>query len=121
MLGASPTTADVATALTALAASGLITTAVIYAWLRHLPNSERFGGLLLSSNLHREQGFISAPERADLIGREGVAVTDLRPSGTADVGGERLDVVTEGDYVAQGSRVTIVRAEGYRHVVRPAV
>jgi membrane-bound serine protease (ClpP class) len=121
MLGASPTTTDVATALAALAASGLITTAVIYAWLRHLPNSGRFGGLLLSSNLHREQGFISAPERADLIGREGVAVTDLRPSGTADVGGERLDVVTEGDYVSQGSRVTIVRAEGYRHVVRLAV
>ena len=33
---------------------------------------------------------------------------------------ERVDVVTEGEYVAQGSPVRVVRSEGYRHVVRGA-
>ena len=46
------------------------------------------------------------------------AVTDLRPSGTAQIGSERVDVVTEGEYVAQGRAVRVVRSEGYRHVVR---
>jgi membrane-bound ClpP family serine protease len=38
----------------------------------------------------------------------------------ASIDGEKLDVVTDGDYIASGARVEIVRAEGYRHVVRLA-
>jgi membrane-bound serine protease (ClpP class) len=52
------------------------------------------------------------------VGRDGTALTDLRPSGTARIGDERVDVVTEGEYVPQGSRVQVLRSEGYRHVVR---
>jgi membrane-bound serine protease (ClpP class) len=118
MMGAHPTTGDVAQALAVLGASLFITFAVIYAWLRHLPNSGRFSGLLLKGAVHKSQGFVSAPNRGDLVGRDGVAVTDLRPSGTARVGAERIDVVTEGEYVPQGSRVQVVQSDGYRHVVR---
>jgi membrane-bound serine protease (ClpP class) len=118
MMGAHPTAGDVAQALAVLGASLFITFAVIYAWLRHLPNSGRFRGLLLHGSVHKSQGFVSAPNRGDLVGRDGVAVTDLRPSGTARVGEERLDVVTQGEYVPQGSRVQVVQSDGYRHVVR---
>ena len=118
MMGARPTSGDVAQALAVLGASVFITLAVIYAWLRHLPNSGRFSGLLLQGAVHKSQGFVSAPNRGDLVGRDGVAVTDLRPSGTAKVGEERIDVVTEGEYVPQGSRVQVVQSDGYRHVVR---
>ena len=118
MMGARPTGGDVAQALAVLGASLFITMAVIYAWLRHLPNSGRFSGLLLRGSVHKSQGFVSAPNRGDLIGLDGVAVTDLRPSGTARVGQERIDVVTEGEYVPQGSRVQVVQSDGYRHVVR---
>lgn len=119
MMGSAPTTGDIAQALAVLGASLFITTAVIYAWARHLPNSGRFSGLLLKGAGHRSEGFVSAPARSDLVGLDGVAVTDLRPSGTARVGGERLDVVTEGDFIPEGSRVRIVQSDGYRHVVRP--
>jgi membrane-bound serine protease (ClpP class) len=118
MMGGYPTGGDVAQALSVLGASLFITAAVIYAWLRHLPNSGRFSGLLLKGAGHREAGFTSAPSRPELVGRDGTAVTDLRPSGTATIGEERIDVVTEGEYVARGSRVLVVRSEGYRHVVR---
>ena len=119
MMGAAPTTGDIAQALAVLGASLFITAAVIYAWFRHLPNSGRFRGLLLQGSVHRSDGFVSAPARGDLIGLDGVAVTDLRPSGTARVGEERLDVVTEGGFIPEGSRVRIVQSDGYRHVVRP--
>ena len=118
MMGARPSTGDVAQALAVLGASLFITMAVIYAWLRHLPNSGRFSGLLLRGSVHKSQGFVSAPNRGDLIGVDGVAVTDLRPSGTARVGQERIDVVTEGEFVPQGSKVQVVQSDGYRHVVR---
>jgi membrane-bound serine protease (ClpP class) len=49
----------------------------------------------------------------------GTAVTDLRPSGTGLFGDERLDVVSESEWIKQGTRIRVVSAEGYRHVVRP--
>lgn len=121
MMGSFPTVGDVTQALAVLGASLLITTAVVYAWIRHLPSSTRFSGLLLQGGVGSAAGYISAPERSDLVGREGTAYTDLRPSGTALVGEERLDVVTEGEFIPRGSRVQVLRSEGYRHVVRTAV
>ena len=118
MVGSSPTAADMAQALVVLGASLAITLAVAYAWLRHLPNSGRFAGLFLRGGAHQADGYIAALPRSDLVGQDGVAVTDLRPAGTAQIGHERVDVVTEGEYVSQGRPVRVIRSEGYRHVVR---
>ena len=60
------------------------------------------------------EGFISAPNRAELIGSEGKALTDLRPSGAATINNERLDVVTEGEFIKAGTTITVLRSEGYR-------
>jgi membrane-bound serine protease (ClpP class) len=117
LIGNTPTPADVAQAFAVLGASLVITLAVGYAWLRHLPTSTRFSGLFLRHGLPQAEGYISALRRADLVGQEGVALTDLRPAGTARIGAERVDVVTEGEYVSQGAPVRVVRSEGYRHVV----
>ena len=119
MLGSFPTSGDVAQALVVLAASVVITLAVAFTWLRHLPSSNRFRGLIHKETALAAEGYVSALPRGDLIGKAGVAATDLRPAGTAVVDGERIDVVTEGDYIANGAPVEVVRAEGYRHVVRP--
>ena len=53
-----------------------------------------------------------------LVGKSGAAVTDLRPAGKATIEGRRVDVLTEGAYVARGTRVTVVRVEGNRIFVR---
>ena len=119
LIGNTPTPADVAQAFAVLGTSLVITLAVGYAWLRHLPTSTRFSGLFLRHGLPQAEGYISALRRADLVGQEGVALTDLRPAGTAGFGAERVDVVTEGEYVSQGAPVRVVRSEGYRHVVIP--
>jgi membrane-bound serine protease (ClpP class) len=118
MVSNSPTTTDIMQAITVLGVSFLITAAATFAWLRHLPSSGRFGGLFLRGGMAQAEGYISAPARAELVGQGGVAATDLRPAGVAVVGAERLDVVTEGEYLAQGTPVEVVRSEGYRHVVR---
>lgn len=121
LVGAGPAGLDVGGALSVLGASVAIVLAVIFAWLRHLPNSRRFAGLLHTQQTDRAEGYIAAPQRADLVGLAGIAVTDLRPSGAATIDGERVDVVTEGDFIAAGQSITVVRAEGYRHVVRPTL
>ena len=83
MMGGAPTGGDVAQALAVLGASLVITAAVVYAWLRHIPNSGPFGRPLPARRHAQSDGYISALPRADLVGQDGVAVTDLRPAGTA--------------------------------------
>jgi membrane-bound ClpP family serine protease len=58
------------------------------------------------------------PEVAALLGAIGVAVTPLRPAGKAKIGDEFLDVVSEGSFVNDGSRVQVVEIEGPRIVVK---
>ncbi len=54
-----------------------------------------------------------------LVGKTGKATSSLRPGGSVWIGGERVDVITEGDYVDQGTEVVVLRVEGTRVVVRP--
>lgn len=51
------------------------------------------------------------------IGRDGVTRTALRPSGIAEFDGEKLNVVSDGEFIAQGVPVRVMRVEGNRIVV----
>lgn len=59
-----------------------------------------------------------AGHRADLLGAIGVAATPLRPAGKARFGDDFLDVIAEGSYVPDGTRVQVVEIEGNRIVVK---
>jgi len=52
------------------------------------------------------------------VHQTGTALTILRPSGTAEINGRRVDVVTEGDWLEVGAPVTVIAVEGLRVVVR---
>jgi membrane-bound serine protease (ClpP class) len=120
LVGSAPNVNDFLQAGAILVASLVVTGAVLFGWLRHLPNSQRWGGLFLKTSSYADEGFVSALPRPDLVGRAAEAYTDLRPSGTALVDGERLDVVTEGEFISAGTPLTVLRSDGYRHVVRAA-
>ena len=56
-------------------------------------------------------------EDRELIGKEGTARTDLRPSGSAEIEGRRYNVVSEGGFIAEGTRLRVVEVRGNRVVV----
>lgn len=75
--------------------------------------------ITLKTKQYKEAGYV-APQ-LDLVlhtGKTGTAMTPLRPSGTADIFGQRLDVVTEGEFIPAGTSIEVVRVEGGRVVVR---
>lgn len=86
--------------------------------LWHVATRMRAGHPLLGGVLSREEGYVASLPRPDLEGTDGIALTDLRPAGTAQFGDERVDVVSEAGWIAAGSPVRVLRSEGYRHVVR---
>ncbi|HEY0305622.1 MAG TPA: NfeD family protein, partial [Longimicrobiales bacterium] len=113
--------ADMSQAAGILSAALLVVIIAAWALLRALPRSGRFArsGMLLGEATDRATGYISNPIREELVGLEGVALTDLRPAGAGQFGSERLDVVSDNVWISAGSKIKIVRSEGYRHVVAP--
>ena len=63
-------------------------------------------------------GYVSSDDYTSYLGQFGTAVTLLRPSGTAEIDGVRLSVVTEGEFIAPGTPVQVVAVQGSRIVVR---
>jgi membrane-bound serine protease (ClpP class) len=54
----------------------------------------------------------------NLVGQQGVADTDLRPSGWINVSNQRIFVVTEGSYIDKQENVKILSVDGNRVLVR---
>jgi membrane-bound serine protease (ClpP class) len=86
--------------------------------LKFLPKSSTFSKLILAEEETAERGFVSYPSAKELIGAEGIALTTLRPAGTAEINGQRVDVVADWDYVERGSRIKVIRVEGIKVVVQ---
>ncbi len=84
--------------------------------LKRLPKSSAWQKVVLSEE---ESGYQSAPPSfTTLQGKSGRALTDLRPAGTAEFGGQRVSVTTEGGFLEESTYVKVVEVEGSRIVVR---
>lgn len=77
---------------------------------------------ILSDHVGRDEVADRAEQdtRARFLGKAGVALSPLRPTGVAEIDGQRLEVLTEGAYIAAGSRVKVVAMDRRRYFVRLA-
>jgi membrane-bound serine protease (ClpP class) len=104
---------DARTANLILVATLIVMVGGFACWVKFFPES-RMGKVFVSK---RVVGNIDA-EQVELLHQTGVAYTPLRPSGTAQLNGKRIDVVTEGPFVERGTPIKVVAVEGVRVVVR---
>ena len=119
-IGSLPTRGDLLQASFVLLAALALVSMTAWSLLRHLPGSWRLrrSGVILGESTDRDDGYTSAEVRSELVGSVGVAITDLRPAGVGLFGDERVDVVSESEWIEEGTRIRVMSAEGYRHVVR---
>ncbi len=101
-----------------LAASFIGLTILVILMFRYLPKSNTFNRFILTATQTSSAGFVSAPNYQELLGFHGAAVTTLRPAGVAQIGAERYDVITQGEYIQAGEPVQVVHVEGRKIVVR---
>ena len=52
------------------------------------------------------------------VGRTGSAATVLRPAGIGEFEGVKLNILSDGEYIPEGARITVTRVEGNRIFVR---
>lgn len=96
--------------------AALVVSLALFRLLPWLPATRRVVlGTGLPAGGGWEPGVVSHRPAA---GARGTAVSPLRPAGIADIDGERIDVVSEGDYIDAGEPIEVLRVEGNRVVVR---
>lgn len=100
--------------VTLAAATGI--TALLWWWWATKFQHTRFGRCMTLTAT--DTGTSQAEGITHLAGQTGTAVTPLRPSGTILVGGRRIDAITGGEFIEQGTCIRIVRAEGSAVIVR---
>lgn len=107
-------------ALITLAIAGVGAVLLVILALRYIEKRNYWPRFILMDRQSSQEGYTSRETGYDrYVGQQGEALTVLRPSGTALIDGERLDVVSEGDFVEPGQKVRVVKVEGLRIVVRP--
>ena len=74
--------------------------------------------LSLKRELSKQNGVVSQKEKLETyINMKGTAVTDLRPAGMAQINSQRVDVVTDGEYIEADTPVIVIGVAGNRIVV----
>jgi membrane-bound serine protease (ClpP class) len=121
LVGAGATGAHVLQAVGRVSLSLLVAIGAALALLRLLPRLPQGRSLVLHTGLDARAGYASAPEAdRQWIGKRGTAATPLRPAGIALLEGERVDVVSQGEYIEADAPLVVVRVDGNRIVVRRA-
>lgn len=108
------TTPDTATAIKYLVIVLLVMLIMAPILLKLFSKSKMMDKLLVKETLSTEKGYTARKEKLETyIGQEGIALTTLRPAGTVELAnGERLDVVTKGEFVTKGESIKIVGIDG---------
>lgn len=72
----------------------------------------------LQEKLESHEEFLSTSDVEYLVGKTGVAITDLRPAGKCDVDGVTFDVRSDGSFITKNSQVKIIKVQGNTLIVK---
>lgn len=102
----------------------LIIAAIVFAFALIAARSLKRGflyrsSLVLKDNQEKDKGYVAPNDFSYMVGRTGISITPLRPAGTAEIEGEKADVITEGEFVPKGARILVIKTAGGRIVVKP--
>ncbi len=100
--------------------TGALVATIIFSYflLKILPKSKMFNKLILKDHIAAASGYTVKENVRKLFGKEGRAISDLRPAGIGEFDGNRIDVVTEGDYIENGEKIIVIAEEGSKVVVK---
>ena len=96
----------------------LIAVVLMVVFGKSMLQSRAFKRLVLQDEQRSVEGYTSSRQYVDLVGREAIARTVLRPSGKIEIDGKRYDAVALDGYVDFGERVYVEKHENYNLFVR---
>lgn len=80
-----------------------------------------FRRLVLEDEQRSELGYVSGAQSAGILGKEGFAKTDMRPSGKIEIEGVWYDAIALDGYLEKGTRIYVEKHENYNVFVRKMI
>jgi len=75
--------------------------------------------VILKDTEERQEGYVAqSADQTPLLGKIGLTITPLHPSGTAMINEKRYDVVSEGEFIGKNVTIKVLSVKGARIVVR---
>jgi len=99
-----------------LIAELLAGTVLTILWMRYFPKTPLGKKYILDASTAAHAP--TEPEK--WLGHEGVALTDLRPAGSARLDGAKVDVITSSEHLEAGTPIKVIRVDGPSIFVRRA-
>lgn len=84
------------------------------------PKIKLFDRFILKTRMCKEEGYtaVDVSEFDHLLNLEGITVSPCRPAGIIRIGSEKYEVLSDGDFIERNQRVTVIKVEGPKIVVR---
>jgi len=117
LLPVAPTSGDINSALWGLVIAIIGGLFGLGLMIKRMLKTKAWGRISLAQSETKATGYSGSLGLEEMVGKSGVAVTKLRPAGTALIEGRRMDVVTPGTYIDKDTEITIIRIDGNRVVV----
>lgn len=92
-------------------------TAVIRFAMHRVKATAKKGTIYLESD---QEGYQASSYRKELIGKHGIAATDLKPSGHIYLDNHYMQATARGGYIEKGQEIEIVGGEGSHLIVKLA-
>ena len=88
----------------------------LYLWIKLFPKTGVGRQMTLDAST---EDYHANDTRLDaLLEKTGTTITDLRPAGKAEIGGQKVNVVSQGGWVEKGTFIKVTEIAGNRVVVR---
>lgn len=82
-------------------------------------NGKKASRIILNEHVSRSE-YSDKNNIGSLIGKNGIALTSLRPSGIAMIEGKRVDVLAVGEFISKGDVIKVTDAQGIKIIVEKA-
>ncbi|HNU81051.1 MAG TPA: NfeD family protein [Bacillota bacterium] len=74
--------------------------------------------MILNTEQKNEEGYVSTKGYEKYLGMRGTVATPLRSAGTVIIDGNKIDAVSEAEFIDKGIEVEVIKIEGGRIVVK---
>lgn len=109
---------DTEQAMLSLGIASVLALVIIIFVSKYFGHKGVWNKFILRDQFSTESGYNSQTSKQHLLGKTGTCITPLRPSGTAIIEDERIDVVSSGGFISNNQEIEVIKIEGTRVVVR---
>lgn len=101
-----------------LSAATIITAAVSIVLIKRGFKSKLFNSIVLDAKHDGDKGYFSSNSMDMYLLKEGITLSEMRPSGYVDIDGDRIDALSLDGYIAKNIPIKVVKVEGSKIFVR---